>query len=281
MTTPDRLAQLDDLARLVRDGGRAPVDLAAVGTLRTAVDLGTANIVVAVVGEDGTPIAGESTHSTVVRDGIVVDWVGAVAAVRRMKASIEERLGVELESAATAVPPGILAGNVKAIANAVEAAGFRVDDVTDEPSAAARVLGVTDGAVVDVGGGTTGISVIRDGRVVFTDDEATGGTHMTLVLAGAYGIPTAEAEALKLDPARVREVFPVVRPVIEKMASIVNRCLQGHDVETIHVVGGASSFDDFEAVFAKQTGRRVVKPPHPLLVTPFGIALWNGAGGAS
>ncbi|MBP0650505.1 pilus assembly protein PilM, partial [Mycobacterium tuberculosis] len=78
------------------------------------------------------------------------------------------------------------------------------------------MLGLVDGAVVDVGGGTTGISVLRNGEVVFTDDEATGGTHMTLVLAGAYGIPTDEAEAMKLDAARVREVFPVVRPVIEK-----------------------------------------------------------------
>ncbi|MBP0576045.1 pilus assembly protein PilM, partial [Mycobacterium tuberculosis] len=76
--------------------------------------------------------------------------------------------------------------------------GFQVADVADEPSAAARVLGLVDGAVVDVGGGTTGISVLRNGEVVFTDDEATGGTHMTLVLAGAYGIPTDEAEAMEL-----------------------------------------------------------------------------------
>lgn len=280
MPASDRLAQLDDLARLIREGGCAPIAASRKGDLRTGVDLGTANIVVVVVDADGTPVAGESVRSTVVRDGIVVDWVGAVNEVRRMKASLEARLGCELVRAATAVPPGILAGNIKAIANAVEAAGFQVADVADEPSAAARVLGLVDGAVVDVGGGTTGISVLRNGEVVFTDDEATGGTHMTLVLAGAYGIPTDEAEAMKLDAARVREVFPVVRPVIEKMAAIVERCLAGHDVDTIHVVGGACSFDEFEAIFAKWTGRTVVKPPHPLLVTPFGIALWDATGGA-
>ncbi len=280
MPAADRLAQLDDLARLIRERDCAPIAASRKGDLRTGVDLGTANIVVVVVDADGRPVAGESVRSTVVRDGIVVDWVGAVNAVRRMKASLEARLGCELVSAATAIPPGILAGNVKAIANAVEAAGFRIDNVTDEPSAAARVLGLADGAVVDVGGGTTGISVLRDGEVVFTDDEATGGTHMTLVLAGAYGIPTDEAEAMKVDPARVHEVFPVVRPVIEKMAAIVERRVAGRDVDTIHVVGGACSFDEFEAVFAKWTGRTVIKAPHPLLVTPFGIALWDVTGGA-
>ena len=30
------------------------------------------------------------------------------------------------------------------------------------------MLGINDGAVIDVGGGTTGISIIKDGKVVFT-----------------------------------------------------------------------------------------------------------------
>lgn len=51
------------------------------------------------------------------------------------------------------------------------------------------VLGITDGAVVDVGGGTTGISILKDGKVIFTADEPTGGTHMTLVLAEALDVP--------------------------------------------------------------------------------------------
>ena len=118
-----------------------------------------------------------TTHSTVVRDGIVVDYVGAVRAVRTMKAALEEKLGVALTQAATAIPPGILDGNVRCIANCVEGADLEVVKVMDEPTAAAAVLGIRDGAVVDVGGGTTGISILRDGKVVYTADEATGGTH--------------------------------------------------------------------------------------------------------
>lgn len=157
------------------------------GDLRLGVDLGTANIVVSVVDSNNTPIAGASYPSTVVRDGIVVDFMGASRAVRNMKAKLEDLMGVEFYEAATAVPPGIISGNVKVISNVVESVGLDVINVVDEPTAAASVLGITNGAVVDVGGGTTGISILKDGEVIFTADEPTGGTHMTLVLAGSLG----------------------------------------------------------------------------------------------
>lgn len=243
------------------------------GTLRTGVDLGTANIVLAVVDEENRPIAGATYPSTVVRDGIVVDYIGAVQAVTRLKGQLEELLGETLDAGACAIPPGILSGNVKAIGNVVESAGFRLTEIVDEPTAAAAVLGIQDGAVVDVGGGTTGISILKDGKVIYTTDEPTGGTHMTLVLAGFYGIPTQEAEQMKRDAGQEENVFPVVKPVVEKMAAIVKRCLDEYPVETVYVVGGACCFTQFEAVFEKYIGIPVVKPVVPLLVTPLGIAM--------
>lgn len=50
------------------------------GPLRVGVDLGTANIVISVVDSLSRPVAGISTPSKVVRDGIVVDYAGAVSA---------------------------------------------------------------------------------------------------------------------------------------------------------------------------------------------------------
>ena len=243
------------------------------GALRTGVDLGTANIVLAVVDEENRPVAGVTYPSTVVRDGVVVDYMGAVRTVTRLKAELEDQLGVGLDAAGCAIPPGIVSGSVKAIGNVVEAANFRLTEVVDEPTAAASVLGITDGAVVDVGGGTTGISILKDGKVIFTDDEPTGGTHMTLVLAGFHGCTTQEAELMKRDPAQESNVFPVVKPVVEKMASIVQRCLMKHPVDTVYVVGGACCFTEFERVFEKCLGVPVVKPAAPLLVTPLGIAM--------
>ena len=247
-----------EFERLIQTGGCNAWE----GVLRTGVDLGTANIVLAVVGEQNRPVAGASYPSTVVRDGIVVDYMGAVRAVTHLKGQLEERLGVMLDAGACAIPPGILEGNVKAIGNVVEAAGFRLTNIVDEPTAASSVLGISDGAVVDVGGGTTGISVLKDGKVIFTGDEPTGGTHMTLVLAGFHGWNSQEAN-----------VFPVIKPVVEKMASIVRNYLREYPVETVYVVGGACCFTQFESVFEKFLGVPVVKPAASLLVTPLGIAV--------
>ena len=263
---------LSEFAELIRENKCNPYS----GNLKTGVDLGTANIVIAVTDEDNHPVAGATAVSKVVKDGIVVDFVGAMQTVRRLKDQLEELLGVTLETAATAVPPGIMDGNVKCISNVVEGAGFEVINVIDEPTAAASVLEITDGAVVDVGGGTTGISILKDGKVIFTADEPTGGTHMTLVLAGYYGIPIEEAEKLKKDKDKENDVFPIIKPVVEKMASIVKRFLSGYDVDCDYVVGGASCFDEFEQTFEKALGITTVKTNDALLVTPLGIA-WNAA----
>ena len=63
---------------------------------------------------------------------------------------------------------------------------------------------------------TTGISILKDGRVVYTVDEPTGGTHMNLVISGAYGISIPEAEAYKRNEANKRDVYATIRPVVEK-----------------------------------------------------------------
>ena len=97
-----------------------------------------------------------------------------------------------------------------------EGAGFEVTDVLDEPTAANAVYGIRDGAVADIGGGTTGIAVFRDGKVIHVHDEPTGGTHVSLVLAGHYHMTFDEAERFKQDDRNHEEVLSVVHPVLEK-----------------------------------------------------------------
>lgn len=237
------------------------------------VDLGTANIVMSVVDKKGNPIGGATYQSSVVKDGIVVDFRGAIDIVRQLKQKLEDQLGIEITKGFTAIPPGVETGSVKAIVNVIESADIDVIKVVDEPSAAAKVLRIKDGAVVDVGGGTTGISILKDGKVIFTADEPTGGTHMSLVLAGNYGITFDEAEKIKKDSSREKEVFQVIRPVVEKMASIVKKFLENYDVKVVYVVGGACTFSEFEMVFEKELKKKVIKTYKPLLVTPLGIAL--------
>lgn len=150
----------------------------------TGVDLGTACVVLAVLDENRRPVAGAYRYADVVKDGMVVDYIGAIRLVREMKEELEEKLGTELIYAAAAIPPGTDALDGGAIKNVVQGAGFEITALLDEPTAANQILKIKNGAVVDIGGGTTGISILRDGKVVNVDDEATGGTHFSLVLAG-------------------------------------------------------------------------------------------------
>ena len=237
------------------------------------VDLGTANIVITILDKDGKPIAGATQRSRVVRDGIVVDFMGAIGIVRKLKEDLEEKLGIEITEGYTAIPPGVEQGSVKAIVNVIESAGIDVLKVVDEPTAASYVLGIADGVVVDLGGGTTGISILEKGKVVFVADEPTGGTHMTLVLAGSYGVDFETAEDIKTDKKKEKEVFVQITPVLQKMASIVKKYIKDYKVKDVYLVGGACSFDGSESIFEKELGLNIYKPYMPVYITPLGIAL--------
>ncbi|CAG7585646.1 Cell division protein FtsA [Peptoniphilus tyrrelliae] len=239
--------------------------------LKVGVDLGTANIVLVVTDMKNNPIAGLIEPAKVVRDGIVVDYMGAIKIVRDLKEKLERLINKELVYAACAIPPGIDPRSVKSISNVVESADFVVTNIVDEPTAAAKALKIKDGAIVDLGGGTTGISLLKNGKVVGTWDEPTGGHHMNLTIAGYYNIDIDEAEKLKIN-SNNREIFTIIKPVLEKMASIVKNVLDDKDVENLYLVGGASNFNGIEELFERITGIKTHRSEEALLVTPLGIA---------
>lgn len=242
-------------------------------TYYTGVDLGTACVVIAVLDENYVPVAGAYRYADVVRDGMVVDYIGAVKIVRELKEEIEEKLGAELLYAASAIPPGTDALDSGAIKNVVQAAGFELTNLLDEPTAANAVLKIENGAVIDIGGGTTGISILKNGKVVHVVDEPTGGTHFSLVVSGAYGMPFSEADKFKRDNKNHKELLPVLKPVIEKVSSIINQHIDGHDVKELSLVGGTCCLTGIEEIIEKQTGIYTHKPHNPMFVTPLGIAL--------
>lgn len=241
--------------------------------------MGTAYLVLVVLDQNRKPIAGEYQFAQVARDGLVVDFVGAVDRLTAMKSRVEERLGRELSHAASAYPPGVPQAEVRATANVVEAAGFHCTGLVDEPSAANALIGLQNGVIVDVGGGTTGIAILHDGEVVYTADEPTGGTHFSLVIAGAHDIPFEEAESMKVDPSQQTRLFPIICPVMEKVASIVDRHVgiyksqHGHPVEQLVLVGGTARFPGIAGVLEEYTGIPTQVPQRPLFVTPLGIAM--------
>jgi ethanolamine utilization protein EutJ len=250
-----------------------PTPLTPEKKFRVGVDLGTAYLVLVVTDESGAPLAGEWQFAEVARDGLVVDYVGATDLLRGMKQRVEQRIGRELVHAASGYPPGVASAEVRSTAYVVEAAGMDCSGMIDEPSAANNVLRLQEGAIVDVGGGTTGIAVLQDTQVTYTADEPTGGTHFTLVIAGSLGISFEEAEALKTTPEEQPRLLPLVRPVMEKVASITERHIRGRDVNLITMVGGSSAFFGMAEVVQDYLGVPTRVVSHPVFVTPLGLAL--------
>lgn len=245
------------------------------GSYHVGVDLGTAYTVIIVLNENFQPVAGVYQFAEIVRDGLVVDFVGAVSLLRQLKRDLEIRLGFELLSAASSFPPGVPRAEVRATSNVLQAAGFECSGLIDEPTAANNVLQIEDGAIVDVGGGTTGIAVIKNGKVVYTADEPTGGTHFSLVIAGAKNLTFEQAEEIKKDPEKQNLLLPIVRPVMEKVGNIVSRHIKGYDIKNLYLVGGTCAYPGMDKVIQEYTGINTSVPGSPLFVTPLGIAMHN------
>lgn len=269
------LARAEQVIRWVPDPEPAPLDKTSEEPLHVGVDLGTAYLVLVVLDQDKQPLAGEYQFAQVVRDGLVVDFLGAVDLLVEMKQRVEKRLGRQLTHAASGFPPGVHQVEVRASANVVEAAGLHCTSLVDEPTAANALLGLQNGAIVDVGGGTTGIAVLQDGEVVYTADEPTGGTHFSLVIAGAQDISFEAAEVMKVNPTEQSRLFLIIRPVMEKVASIVARHIAQSQVqvESLTFVGGTSAYPGMAAVIEDYTGLPTHIPERPVFVTPLGIAM--------
>lgn len=235
------------------------------------IDLGTCNIVSIVIDKDANPIATRLNQADVVRDGIVWDFFGAVEIVRKQLASLQEQLGVEFTTASTSFPPGT---DPRISVNVIEAVGLQVTHVIDEPSAVANMLRLKSAAVVDIGGGTTGIAVIEDSKVIYSGDEATGGHHVSLTIAGSLKLSIEEAETKKKQQGK--EMWPIVRPVFDKMADIVEEHLQAHQVAEIYLSGGSCALPGVGGLFTQRfPHHKVILPTLPIFITPLAIAAYG------
>ena len=246
-----------------RAEGREPV--------RFGVDLGTATIVLTALDGDGRPAYWDFVRATVVRDGVVVDFQGAVEAVRTLKARAEAALGVAVESAATAHPPAVPASDCRACHFVLQQAGIECRALVDEVSAANALLRIRDGAVIDVGGGSTGVGVFRGGELVSLSDQAGGGHHLDLIVAGALKLSVEDAEVRKRE--RGADVVSLLRPGIERIAESIRRQCGGTSPGTVHLAGGALRLPQADAVIARYLGWPVRAYDHAELITPFGIAV--------
>ena len=128
-----------------------------------------------------------------------------------------------------------------------------------------RELGVT---LIDMGGGTTSVSVFFDGEMVFATQLPVGGSHVTNDIARGLSTPLVHAERMKTlygstmpSPSDDREIIQVPQIGEESDAdaqpiprSILVGIIRPRIEETLEMVRAALS----DAGFDKVAGRRVV-----------------------
>jgi ethanolamine utilization protein EutJ len=244
------------------------------GSFHVGVDLGTSDIVVVVLDASYEPVAVFLEWAEVVRDGVVLDYWNATKIVSELIQAAELKLGIEIKTVVTSYPPGT---DPRISENVIKAAGKQVAHIIDEPSSVAFLLDMSSGAVVDIGGGTTGIAIVENGNVVYTADEATGGRHVTLTIAGNRKMSFEEAEKLKLN-GEVHRLTPIVEPVFQKMASIIQKHIQNRNIHELYLSGGTCCFPGLDTIFQEElSGRSIIKPYNPLFLTPLAIASYKKA----
>jgi ethanolamine utilization protein EutJ len=217
--------RLERAAQLLNDAEPAP----GLGPFYVGIDLGTADIVVMVLNVTGKPVACFLEWAEVVRDGVVVDYAGAVDIVRRLVGLAQKKIGVEFAGAATSFPPGT------------------------EPRLSTYILERVGLAVTAV------------------QDEPTCGRHITLVIAGHYGISFQEAEERKRQHDQY-DILRLARPTLQLMCDIVAGHIKGHRVDRLVLTGGTCCLPGVDAVFTEELRLPIQLPCQPLLLTPLAIA---------
>lgn len=223
-----------------------------------------------------------------------------------------KRVGADLIT--TFLPDDVVDGLYKA----VEMADLEVANLTLEPIAAIRVaiperFRMLNIGLVDVGAGTSDISVTKDGSIVAYGMIPTAGDGITEALAHHCLVDFNTAEKIKRDMGNMEEVtfedimglpqtmkseelFKVIEPAISSMAKQAAdkiRELNGdRPVSAVFVVGGGGKIDGYTEALANELGIQVERvalrgeevmqkiefletevKKDSLLVTPIGICL--------
>lgn len=177
---------------------------------------------------------------------------------------------------ATFLPDDVVDG----LYSAVELAGLKVANMTLEPIAAIRVaiperFRLLNIAMIDVGAGTSDISITSDGSVAAFGMIPCAGDALTETLARECLIDFATAEKLKVAASRQEkityedimgleqeisseEIIRICKPQIEKMAKLaadeIRSLNGGNSPSAVFVVGGGGCIPGFTNQIATELG---------------------------
>jgi molecular chaperone DnaK len=180
--------------------------------------------------------------------------------LKKLKADAERALGQPVTRAVITVPAYFNDSQRAATKRAGELAGFTVERLLAEPTAAALAYGLdklsekSKVAVYDLGGGTFDISILELSGGVFNvlstnGDTQLGGDDLDAAIAAKLGVSLAEASEIKKNPSASQlsptEFAEVCRPIIERTRALCVRSLHdAHlevgDLDAVILVGGAT-----------------------------------------
>ncbi len=175
---------------------------------------------------------------------------------------------------ATFLPQGVVDG----LYASIEKAGLTVSNMTLEPIAAINVaipekFRMLNIALVDVGAGTSDISVTKDGSIIAYGMFPCAGDAITEKIMNCHLVDFQTAETMKLSSGKKKEItykdilncknkvssqmiFEETQPVIEHITSEVARQIielnGGKSVSAVFVVGGGGKFKSFLPELARQ-----------------------------
>ena len=250
--------------------------------------------------ERGVGASGESVR--LLAGGRVVSPEEVSAAIlRKLKSDAERSLGISVDRAVITVPAYFNDAQRAATKRAGEAAGFVVERLLAEPTAAALAYGLdrltehAKVAVYDLGGGTFDVSVLElSGRVfevlATNGDTHLGGDDIDAAIAERCGVSRIAAEAIKREfsePERQNYSIPpalfesISRPIIERtrlhcLRSLQDAGLKPEDLNEVILAGGATRMplvrDFVEEIF----GQPPNTSQHPDEAVAVGAAIQAG-----
>jgi len=170
----------------------------------------------------------------------------AGAIIKRLKLDAEEYLGEIVEEAVITVPAYFSDAQRQAVKDAGEIAGFIVERILNEPTAAALAYGLNSESkdtimVYDFGGGTFDVSIIRarEGafRVLATNgDVQLGGDDMDWAIAEWLKKNFKKAEKVDLEGKEIDEIQKrVIQQRLKDAAETAKKDLSEHLETTINL----------------------------------------------
>jgi molecular chaperone DnaK len=222
----------------------------------------------------------------------------------KLKADLERACGQSVDQAVITVPAYFNDAQRAATKRAGELAGFSVERLLAEPTAAALAYGLdrlgekARVAVYDLGGGTFDVSILELNEGVFevlatNGDTRLGGDDFDAALAAGWGITVSEARGIKCDLSDSESVEfstktytrsgleAVCRPIVDRtrahcLRSLADARLEAKDLNAVVLVGGATRMPLVRRVVAGIFGREPDVSQHPDEAVALGATLQAG-----